>query len=80
MLYMRKTILAVRLDEELREAVNRRAATEGTTVSGFVRETLREAVADRRVGDRVRHLKGTVRLEADDDEWRTTLRSRNWRR
>ena len=78
---MRKTILAVRLEEELREAVNRRAAAEGTTVSGFVRETLREAVADRPVGDRIRHLKGTVRLEAaTDDEWRTTLRSRNWRR
>lgn len=80
MLYMRKTILAVRVEEELREAIGRRAAAEGTTVSGFVRETLREAVADRSVGERIRHLRGTVRLAPDDDEWRTTLRSRNWRR
>ncbi|WP_419943030.1 hypothetical protein [Candidatus Palauibacter sp.] len=77
---MRKTILAVRLEEDLREAINRRAAADGTTVSGFVRETLREAVADRPIGERIRHLKGTVRMGADDDEWRTTLRSRNWRR
>ncbi|MYA34341.1 MAG: hypothetical protein F4164_05740 [Gemmatimonadales bacterium] len=77
---MRKTILAVRLEEELREAVNRRAVAEGTTVSGFVRETLREAVADRPIGDRIRHLKGTVRLESADDAWRVSLRSRNWRR
>ncbi len=80
MLYMRKTILAVRVEEELREAIDRHAAAEGTTVSGFVRETLREAVADRPVGERIRHLSGTVRLVADDDEWRTALRNRNWRR
>ncbi len=43
------------------------------------RETLREGMANRPLGDRIRHLKGTVRLEADDDEWRMTLRSRNWR-
>ena len=77
---MRKTILAVRLDEDLREAVNRRAAVEGTTVSGFVRETLRAAVADQPIGERIRHLKGTVRLGGDGDAWRTELRSRNWRR
>ena len=80
MLYMRKTSLAVRLEEDLRAAVNRRAAAEGTTVSCFVRETLREAVADRPIGERIRHLKGTVPIGADDDAWRTELRSRNWRR
>ena len=45
-----------------------------------LRETPREPVENRRVGDRVRHLKGTVRLADADDEWRKTLRSRNWRR
>ncbi|WP_420636863.1 hypothetical protein [Candidatus Palauibacter sp.] len=72
--------MAVRLEEDLREAINRRAAADGTTVSGFVRETLRAAVADRPIGERIRHLRGTVRLARDDDEWRTALRSRNWRR
>ena len=42
-------------------------------------EILHEKMANRPLGDRIRHLKGTVRLEADDDEWRMTLRSRNWR-
>ncbi|WP_423926739.1 hypothetical protein [Candidatus Palauibacter sp.] len=64
----------------MREAIDRRAAAEGTTVSGFVRETLREAVADRPVGERIHHLKGTVRMDVEDDEWRAALRSRNWRR
>lgn len=75
---MRKTI-TVRLDESLRSALERRAKASNTTISRLVRETLREALEDRPLGERIGHLKGTVEIEWRDDAWRRRLRERNWR-
>lgn len=76
---MSKTI-AVRVDPELEKALEDRARTSGTTVSDVVRETLREAFAERPLAERIRGLRGALSIREDDDAWRRALRSRNWRR
>ena len=53
---MRKTI-AVRIDESLEKALEERARASGTTVSEVVRETLRDALAERPLAERIGHLK-----------------------
>lgn len=74
------TTLTVRTDEGLRRALQRRAETEGKTVSGLVREILEEAVAERPMAARVSHLKGSLDLPSHPkDPWRRRLRERNWR-
>ena len=75
------TTVTVRLDEGLREALELRARASGTTVSEVVRDTLREALTERPLGERIGHLKGILALDAetDDDPWRRQIRERNWR-
>jgi len=74
------TTVTVRLDEPLREALQSRAEATGTTISEVVRETLREAFAERPLGERIGHLKGILELgEVDDDPWRRQIKERNWR-
>ena len=75
------TTVTVRLDESLREALEVRAQATGNTISEVVRDTLREALAERPLGERVGHLKGILELEveADDDPWRRQIKERNWR-
>ncbi len=76
------TTVTVRLDEPLREALEARAQASGTTISEVVRDTLREALAERPLGERIGHLKGILELEVevDDDPWRRQIKERNWRR
>lgn len=74
-----KTI-AVRVDPTLEKALEERARTSGTTVSEVVRETLREAFAERPLSERIGDLRGTIDIREDDDAWRRELRSKNWRR
>lgn len=74
-----KTI-AVRVDPTLEKALEERARTSGTTVSEVVRETLREAFAERPLAERIGDLRGTIEIREDDDAWRRELRSKNWRR
>jgi predicted transcriptional regulator len=76
---MNKTI-AVRVDPELEKALEERARTSGMTVSQVVRETLREAFAERPLSERIGKLRGAIEIREDDDAWRRTLRARNWRR
>ncbi|MSR21109.1 MAG: ribbon-helix-helix protein, CopG family [Gemmatimonadetes bacterium] len=75
------TTVTVRLDEPLREALEARAQASGTTISEVVRDTLREALAERPLGERIGHLKGILELEVevDDDPWRRQIKERNWR-
>ena len=75
------TTVTVRLDDELREALELRARASRTTISEVVRDTLREALAERPLGERIGHLKGILELDrdADDDPWRAQIRERNWR-
>lgn len=77
--YMSKT-LTIRTDETLREALARRAASQGKTVSEVVREILEQALAERPLESRIGHLRGGLRLpEEPSDAWRKQLRERNWR-
>ena len=71
----------MRIDDDLRRALEARARAQGKTLSAMVRETLEGAVADRPVGSRVGHLRGRLRLASPlAGTWRETLRERNWRR
>jgi Arc/MetJ-type ribon-helix-helix transcriptional regulator len=76
---MSKTI-AVRVDATLEKAIEERVRASGMTVSEVVRETLRDALAERPLSERIGHLRGSLGVRADDDPWRGTLRARNWRR
>ena len=79
---MRKTI-AIRIDASLEKALEERARASGATVSEVVRETLRDALAERPLAERIGHLRGSLRMREDredDDPWRRALRERNWRR
>ncbi len=74
------TTITIRTDESLREALDRKAAMSGKTVSQVVREILEDALADRPLKARVGHLKGSLRLPRKAAEpWRRQLRERNWR-
>jgi plasmid stability protein len=79
--HMRTTTLTIRTDETLREALAKRAALQGKTVSELAREILSEAVAERPLGERTGHLRGQLDLgSAGADLWRQHLKERNWRR
>jgi Arc/MetJ-type ribon-helix-helix transcriptional regulator len=75
---MSRTI-AVRVDATLEKAIEERARASGMTVSEVVRETLRDALAERPLADRIGHLRGSLGARAEDDPWRRALRERNWR-
>lgn len=75
-----RTTLTIRTDEKLREALQKRAATQGKTVSELAREILSEAVAERPLAERIGHLRGKLDLKkSTSDPWRKHLRERNWR-
>ena len=77
--YMSTTV-TVRIDEDLRRALEARARAQGKTLSAMVRETLEGAVAERSFGSRVGHLRGRLRLPSPvAGTWRRRLRERNWR-
>ena len=74
------TTITVRADQRLRNALAKKAALSGKTVSELVREILEEALADRPIGVRAGHLKGRLELPRKSSEaWRKRLRERNWR-
>ena len=74
------TTITIRADESLREALDKKAALSGKTVSQVVREILEDALADRPLKARAGHLKGTLTLGGKTAEpWRQQLRQRNWR-
>ena len=72
--------LTIRTDEQLREALEERAALQGKSVSELAREILSDAVSERPLGSRIGHLRGKLKLPADtSDPWRKQIRKRNWR-
>lgn len=74
------TTITLRADEALREALARKAAVSGKTISGLVREILEDALIDRPIGVRAGHLKGRLKLSRTTPaRWRKQLRERNWR-
>lgn len=77
-------LMAVRVETELWEAAAQRAEAMGTSVSEVVRDALREAVADRPLGDRVGLLRGSIQADAhadraSPDSWQSEIRAHNWR-
>ena len=73
-------VFTVRTDEALHEALRRRAAAQGKTISELVREILEAAVQERPIAERAGHLRGCLELPAtDDDPWIQHLRRTNWR-
>jgi plasmid stability protein len=74
------TTLTVRLDEALREKLEMKAKASGRTLSELVRDTLRDTVENRPLGERIGHLKGRFVIPRDDDDpWRRQIAERNWR-
>ena len=74
--------MTVRLDEALREALELRAKASRKTLSEVVRDTLREALDERPLGERIGHLRGILDIDPDvdlDDPWRRQIKERNWR-
>ena len=79
---MATKLLTVRVETELWDAAARRAGTLGTSVSEVVREALREAVDARPLGERIGHLRGSVRTDSTNrsqDGWQSETRAHNWR-
>jgi metal-responsive CopG/Arc/MetJ family transcriptional regulator len=73
------TTLTIRADDRLRDALDERARTLGTTRSQLVRDILEDALVERPLGDRISRLRGTVRVPRTRNGWRREIRSRNWR-
>jgi len=81
MLYYMSSTLTIRIGPGERKELKRRAAQAGLTVSAFVREILRQGLAERSVKIKAGHLKGSLRIERSArDAWRREIRERNWRR
>lgn len=76
---MRNTMLNVRVSAELREALDRRAAGRGISVSELVRDLLERELASRPLGDRIGALKGSLDAPPAVAGWRRRIRDHNWR-
>src|SRR5258706_11823259 len=63
--------LSIQADEELQAALQERADLQGKTVSDLAREILREAIAQRPLGERVGHLRGRLELPSTQPTPRT---------
>ncbi len=74
------TTLTLRADGALREALEKRARAQGTTISQVARQILRDALEEHPLGLDTGHLRGRLRLRQEQSEaWRLALRERNWR-
>ena len=78
-MYDMSTMLTIRTDDALREALERRARATGRTLSETAREILREALDDRPLATRIGHLRGSLEIERSGAEWRKAIGERNWR-
>jgi predicted transcriptional regulator len=75
------TTVTVRIDDDLRRALEAQARAQGKTLSAMVRATLEGAVAERPFASRAGHLRGRLRLASPiAGTWRAKLRERNWRK
>jgi hypothetical protein len=75
---MEKT-LTIRLDAEQQRQLGQAAKMLGKSVSELVREILQQALVERPLGARARHLKGRLNLTPSRDAWARKLKERNWR-
>ena len=76
---MEKT-LTIRLDAKQQQLLGQTASMLGKTVSELVREILQQALAERTLGSKAGHLKGSLALKPSPrDAWSRKLKERNWR-
>lgn len=74
------TTITIRAEPSLRSLLEERAEATGKTISQVVREILERALCERPMGDRIRHLRGSLgRRLRRDDRWSRSIRERNWR-
>jgi len=74
------TTITIRTEPALRSLLEERAAASGKSISEVVREILERALGERPMGDRIRHLRGSLpRRHRADDPWAKSIRARNWR-
>jgi plasmid stability protein len=77
---MRATQPPIRIDDKLWQALQKRAAIPGKSVSQVAREILSEALEESPLAERTGHLRGQLKLSPDTaDPWRQQIRERNWR-
>jgi predicted transcriptional regulator len=76
---MRNTI-TIRVDDALREVLERRASESGRTMSDVIRDALRDTFVPQPLGERVGHLRGVLsESTGEKDAWRAEIKKRNWR-
>ena len=77
---MSKT-LSVRLREDQREQLRRKAKRLGKTDSQLVREILERQLEEKPLAGRAGHLAGRLSLKGSpEDAWRKEIKAHNWRR
>jgi metal-responsive CopG/Arc/MetJ family transcriptional regulator len=75
-----RRVITVRTDRKLRQALDKKAAAGGKTLSEVVREILEQAVAATSIGERTAHLQGRLSLRTRNlNPIRKRIRARNWR-
>ncbi len=72
-------MLNVRMDRELRQSLDRRAAEFGVSVSELVRDILEQELASRPLVDRIGALRGSLDAPPPVTGWRRRIRDQNWR-
>ena len=74
------TTLTIRTDPALREALEKKAAEQGNSLSQCVRDILESTLIKRPLKERISKLKGSLSLsKKSTDSWRREIRKRNWR-
>jgi plasmid stability protein len=74
------TTLTIRTDDQLREALRKRAELQGKSVSELARELLLAALEERPLAQRTGHLRGRLDLRsATADPRRQRIKKHNWR-
>lgn len=74
------TTLTIRTDDRLREALRKRAALQGKSVSELARELLLAGLEERPLAQRTGHLRGRLDLRsATADTRRQQIKKLNWR-
>ena len=77
--YVLSKKITIRIDDELRTAIEELALASGLSVHEVIRRALREALAKPAMRGRIGHLRGSVRLSESRASWRTHRRERDWR-
>jgi hypothetical protein len=74
------TTLTIRLEKKQRAKLRSKARALGQSESELVRSILDRDLESRPLGERIRHLAGTLgEPTGEPDEWEKSLREHNWR-